>query len=163
MSRAALARTAPEPLSKDRLRLWLKLLRAAGRVEGALRERMRTQNGTTLPRFDVMATLARHPDGLRMTELSGHLRVSAGNVTGIVDRLVTEGLVDRQAVPGDRRALRVRMTAAGRTVFAAQAADHEAWVDELLGMLGPVDMAELAPHLDAIAAGPARPAQETAS
>ena len=60
MSRPALAPTPAEPLSKDRLRLWLKLLRASSRVESALRERMRAE-GTTLPRFDVMATLARHP------------------------------------------------------------------------------------------------------
>ena len=155
MSRAALA-AAPEPLSKDRLRLWLKLLRASSRVESALRERMRAENGTTLPRFDVMATLARHPGGLRMTELSGHLRVSAGNVTGIVDRLVAEGLARREAVAGDRRALRVRLTAEGRETFAAHAAAHEEWVDELLGMLGREEMTALAPHLDAIIAGGGR-------
>ena len=153
MSRPALA-PAPraEPLSKDRLRLWLRLLRASSRVESALRERMRAE-GTTLPRFDVMATLARHPAGLRMTELSGHLRVSAGNVTGIVDRLVAEGLVDRAAVAGDRRALLVRLTRAGRETFATQAAAHEGWVDELLGMLGPEEIRALTPHLEAIAAG----------
>ncbi len=157
MSRPALARSAgpspAEPLSKDRLRLWLKLLGASSRVESTLRERMRAQQGTTLPRFDVLATLARHPAGLRMTELSGHLRVSAGNVTGIVDRLVAEGLVDRAAVAGDRRALRVRLTPGGRATFAAQAEAHEGWVDELLGMLGPDDIRALAPHLDAIAGG----------
>ena len=108
---------------------------------------------TTLPRFDVMATLARHPDGLRMTDISGRLRVSAGNVTGIVDRLVAEGLARREPVPGDRRALRVRLTRAGRDAFEAQAAAHEGWVDELLGMIGPEEIAALAPHLDAIAAG----------
>ena len=153
MSRPALAPPPrAEPLSKDRLRLWLKLLRASGRVESVLRERMRAAE-TTLPRFDVMATLARHPDGLRMTDISGRLRVSAGNVTGIVDRLVAEGLARREPVPGDRRALRVRLTRAGRDAFEAQAAAHEGWVDELLGMLGPEEIAALAPHLDAIAAG----------
>ena len=88
-----------------------------------------------------------------MTELSGHLRVSAGNVTGIVDRLVAEGLASRAAVAGDRRALRVSLTRDGRAAFEAQAAAHEGWVDELLAMLDPEDIATLAPHLDAIAAG----------
>lgn len=153
---AARAAPSPEPLSKDRLRLWLKLLRASSRVESALRERMRAELGTTLPRFDVLATLARHPAGLRMTDLSGHLRVSAGNVTGVVDRLSAENLVEREPVAGDRRALRVRLTAAGRDAFAAQAVAHEAWVDELLAMVGPDDVRTLAPYLDAIAAGGAR-------
>jgi DNA-binding MarR family transcriptional regulator len=126
-----------EPASKARLRLWLKLLKATRRVEADLRERLRREFDSTLPRFDVMAALQRHPQGLRMTELSGVLRVSNGNVTGIVDRLVEDGLVARSAVPGDRRASRVRLTPAGAELFARQAAAHEGWVDELLAGLSP--------------------------
>src|SRR5690606_31303841 len=73
-------------VSKARLRLWLRLLAVTRMVEGELRERLRGLE-TTLPRFDVMAALSRAPDGLKMTELSNVLRVSNGNVTGIVDRL----------------------------------------------------------------------------
>ncbi len=126
-----------EPASKTRLRLWLKLLKATRRVEAELRERFRRELESTLPRFDVMAALHRNPDGLRMTELSGVLKVSNGNVTGIVDRLVEDGLVARAAVPGDRRASCVRLTDAGAEAFARQAAAHEGWVDELLSTLTP--------------------------
>lgn len=126
-----------EPESKTRLRLWLKLLKATRRVEAELRERFRLEFGTTLPRFDVMAALQRHPKGLRMTELSGVLKVSNGNVTGIIDRLVEDGLVARTAVPGDRRASRVRLTETGAETFARQAAAHESWVNELLATLSP--------------------------
>ena len=93
-----------EPLSKDRLRLWLRLLKLTRETEARLRERLKAEFNTTLPRFDVMAALSRYETGLKMSQLSGVLRVSNGNVTGIVDRLAEEGVVVRVPVPGDRRA-----------------------------------------------------------
>ncbi len=127
--------TAPETLSKARLRLWLRLLKATGAIEAEVRRRLRDEFGSTLPRFDVLSALARHPEGLKMSEISGLLRVSNGNVTGIVERLVEDGLALRVAVPGDRRAQRVRLTALGDSTFATHAATHEAWIDEILGNL----------------------------
>ncbi len=137
-----------EPLSKTRLRLWLKLLKASAGVEAELRRRLRTEFNSTLPRFDVMAALARAPDGLRMSEISERLRVSNGNVTGIIERLVDEGLALRLAVPGDRRATRARLTAEGQQVFKAQAAAHEIWIDELLGGISSEDLGPLSTRLD---------------
>ncbi len=126
----------PSDLSKDRLRVWLRMLKATRSIEAELRERMRRTWDITLPRFDVMAALSRTQEGLKMSDLSGVLRVSNGNVTGIVDRLVADGLVERQAVEGDRRALRVRLTTQGRQQFDEMAAVHELWVDELLSPIG---------------------------
>lgn len=126
---------APEAMSKTRLRLWLRLLGTTARIEAELRRRMREEHDTTLPRFDVMAALSRFPDGLRMSDLSGALRVSAGNVTGIVDRLCEDRLVERVAVPGDRRAQVARLTPAGRAAFARLAAAHEGWLDAMLSRL----------------------------
>lgn len=123
-------------LSKERLRTWLKLLKATRGIEAELRERMRREWGTTLPRFDVLAALHRAEGGLTMSELSGTLRVSNGNVTGLVDRLAEDGLLRREAVEGDRRASRVRLTPEGRRRFIAMARLHEAWVDELLSPIG---------------------------
>jgi DNA-binding MarR family transcriptional regulator len=133
--------------SKARLRLWLRLLKATRAVEAELRERLRAEFGQTLPRFDVMAALARRPEGLRMSEISGMLRVSNGNVTPIVDRLVAEGLAERRAVEGDRRATRVRLTAAGRTGFAAQAEAHEGWLDAMLAGVSAEEAAALSATL----------------
>ena len=118
--------------SRERLRLWLRLLKTTRGIEARLRENFREDFGTTLPRFDVMAALSRFEDGLKMSELSGVLLVSNGNVTGIVDRLANDGLLVRVPVPGDRRAHRVRMTRKGRGEFAKQAAAHEAWIADLL-------------------------------
>lgn len=137
--------------SKARLRLWLRLLKATRAVEAALRERMREAHGSTLPRFDVMAALQRNQGGLRMSALSAALRVSNGNVTGIVERLAAEGLVERRAVAGDRRAAEVRLTPAGEAAFARMAAEHERWVDELLAGVGAEEAEALAARLDDIA------------
>jgi DNA-binding MarR family transcriptional regulator len=118
---------------KDRLRLWVRLLRCSRTVEAELRERLKREFDTTLPRFDVMAALYRAPDGMLMSDLSRFLLVSNGNVTGIVDRLVSEGLVTRARRNGDRRTSMVRLTEEGSKAFALIAAAHEGWVGELLG------------------------------
>lgn len=143
-----------EPSSKARLRLWLKLLKLSSTIEAELRRRLREKHGSTLPRFDVMAALARYPDGLKMSELSEYLKVSNGNVTGIVDRLTEDGLALRVAVPGDRRAMVARLTPKGQEAFGVQAAEHEAWIDEMLGDLSQEDAQAVGVYLDqALSAG----------
>ena len=128
---------APEAASRARLRLWLKLLKVTQNTESALRRRLRQDHDTTLPRFDVMAALARHPQGLKMSDLSSYLRVSNGNVTGIVDRLTEDGFAFRVAVEGDRRAQVARLTPKGAKEFESLAKHHKAWIDELLAGLTP--------------------------
>jgi len=137
-----------EPLSKSRLRLWLKLLKASNLIEEQIRRRLREQYHSTLPRFDVMSALARAPDGLKMSQISEMLRVSNGNVTGIVDRLTDEGLALRVAVPGDRRASLVRLTPKGRKAFAEHAKAHESWIDDMLDGLNADDVAGMIRRLD---------------
>ena len=137
-----------EPLSKARLRLWLKLLKTSRLVEDEVRRRLRTEHDWTLPRFDVMSALARAPEGLKMSEISKSLRVSNGNITGIVDKLAEEGLAERVAVPGDRRAHRVRLTPEGGQLFANHANAHESWIDEILAGLTAAEIDGMATRLD---------------
>jgi DNA-binding MarR family transcriptional regulator len=113
------------------LKLWLRLLACATRVEGVIRNRLRSEFATTLPRFDLLAQLEREPQGLTMGELSQRLMVTGGNVTGITDQLEGEGLVKRSPHPGDRRAYVVQLTPAGRRQFRRMASVHEQWVIEL--------------------------------
>ena len=117
------------------LRLWLRLLSCTVQIENKVRLGLRREFNMTLPRFDLMAQLERSPGGLRMNELSRRLMVSGGNVTGITDQLERQHLVTREACPGDRRALTVRLTFNGRKLFAEMAARHEQWIIELLGGL----------------------------
>ncbi|OSQ36401.1 MarR family winged helix-turn-helix transcriptional regulator [Thalassospira mesophila] len=130
-------------LSKARLRAWLQILRVSRQTEGELREKMRVEYDSTLPRFDVMAALYRAKDGLRMSALSKSLMVSNGNVTGIVERLVNEGMVTRVAVENDRRALIVKLTDEGRADFARRALVHEGWVSDLFAGMNAEDASDL--------------------
>jgi DNA-binding MarR family transcriptional regulator len=139
------ARTA----GKEKLRLWIRLLRASRTIEAELRERLSKEFATTLPRFDVLAALYRVPDGMLMSDLSRFLLVSNGNVTGIVDRLVSEGLISRARRNGDRRTSIVRLTPRGKDSFRTMAAAHERWVGELLADVSKTDAQRLASMLKA--------------
>lgn len=156
MVTTAIAGESQADASKARLRLWIRLYRAARFIETELRERLRREFNVTLPRFDVLAALYRQPDGLLMTELSRALMVSNGNVTGIVDRLVGEGLIERSRRNGDRRTSIVHLTPEGFRYFKRIATAHEGWVDDLLGMFSPREVDELSELLK-----PLKPAHET--
>jgi len=118
------------------LRIWLRLLTCTQLIERRVRNQLRLRFGTTLPRFDLMSQLERHREGLKMNQLSRLLMVTGGNVTGITDQLVKEGLVERLAEPADRRAFRIRLTRDGEKAFAEMARAHEEWVVEILAGLG---------------------------
>jgi DNA-binding MarR family transcriptional regulator len=125
------------------LRVWLRLLTCTQLIERRVRSRLRERFATTLPRFDLMAQLERHPGGLKMNELSRLLMVTGGNVTAIVDQLEKEGLVERVDEPADRRAFRIKLTRAGEKSFAEMARAHEEWVVELLAGMGRREQEEL--------------------
>jgi DNA-binding MarR family transcriptional regulator len=113
------------------LRLWLRLLTCTNLVEQHIRTALREQFDATLPRFDLMAQLERHPEGLTMGALSKRLMVTGGNVTGIADQLAKDGLIVRERAETDKRAMVVKLTRAGHTQFARMAKRHEEWVVEL--------------------------------
>lgn len=127
----------------EALRLWLRLLTCTQLIEKRVRASLREHFDTTLPRFDLMAQLERHPEGLKMKELSHRLMVTGGNVTGITDQLVAEGLVERLGVEGDRRAWRVRLTPRGHELFAEMAARHEDWIVQSFEGLQPREVEQL--------------------
>lgn len=113
--------------AKD-LRLWLRMLACTNLIENHVRARLRSDFDITLPRFDLMSQLERSPQGLKMGELSKRMMVTGGNVTGITDQLVREGLVVREDSPKDRRAYIVKLTAEGRKSFRRMAEAHEGWM-----------------------------------
>ena len=127
----------------EALRLWLRLLTCTQLIEKQVRSHLRAQFDTTLPRFDLMAQLERAPDGMKMKELSRRMMVTSGNITGITDQLVAEGLVERMDVEGDRRAYRVRLTPRGRSLFGDMARQHEDWIVAAFEGLSPPEVEAL--------------------
>jgi DNA-binding MarR family transcriptional regulator len=147
---------AVDPLSKRRLKAWIRLLAVARRTERDLRAFLRVEHGTTLPRFDVMAALWRRREGMTMTDLSRMLLVSNGNATTVVDRLEADGLVARLAVERDRRSVQVMLTAAGLRRFEGLAADHERAIARAFAALSEADLDRLSEILRRIGRGDGR-------
>lgn len=113
------------------LRLWLRLLTCTTLIEGEVRSRLRDSFDVTLPRFDLMAQLDKAQNGMTLGELSQRMMVSNGNVTGLVDRLVDQKMIERRPSPTDRRSMLVNLTPEGRKTFRTMARTHEDWIAEI--------------------------------
>ena len=129
--------------TKLELKVWLRLLTCTTLIEREVRQKLRERFDTTIARFDLLSQLDRAPKGLTMGELSSRLMVTNGNVTGLTDALLREGLVSRAPEPGDRRSLRIQLTQTGKQFFDAMTPVHEAWIDGLMTGLTRAEMAHL--------------------
>lgn len=129
------------------LKLWLRMLATTTQIEAEIRKRLREQFDISLARFDYMAQLYRHKDGMKMRALSKYLMVTGGNVTGLTDELQREGLVARESSPTDRRAWIVRLTPKGRRLFETMAQEHEQWILELFASMDEGAMHQVHAHL----------------
>ena len=127
----------------DELRLWLRLLTCTTLIEGEVRSRLRARFDVTLPRFDLMAQLDKAPDGMTLSDVSKRMMVSNGNVTGLVERLVVSGHLDRRTSVTDRRVQMIRLTKVGRAEFLKMAAEHETWIADMFSELTPKEVREL--------------------
>jgi DNA-binding MarR family transcriptional regulator len=136
-----------KPDERSILRTWLRMLACTNIIEGRVRGALREKFDTTLPRFDLLAQLdaatVEAPRGLTMSELSRRLMVTNGNLTGLVDRLVREGLVTRVVSPPDRRAQMISLTAAGKDALDAMTPDHALWLGEMFAGLNDTDRRQL--------------------
>ena len=132
------------------LKLWLRMLSCVTEIEAEIRRRLRERFGISLARFDYLAQLHRHPEGLKMRDLSRCLMVTGGNVTTLTDELERDGLVVRESSPTDRRSWIVRLTPQGRYGFEAMAQEHERWVVELFSGFDVRAVQQLHQHLGAL-------------
>ena len=132
---------------REQLRLWLRLLACTNMIESRVRSRLRVDFDTTLPRFDMLAQLdaasTDAPQGITMGELSRRLMVTNGNVTGLTERLVQEGLVRRKVSAKDRRQLRVALTPQGKRALAGMVVDHKRWIDAMFAGLSADEVSQL--------------------
>ncbi|CCE09279.1 putative transcriptional regulatory protein, MarR family [Bradyrhizobium sp. STM 3843] len=127
----------------EELRLWLRLLTCTNLIESEIRSRLRERFDVTLPRFDLMAQLDKAPDGMTLSDVSKRMMVSNGNVTGLVERLVESGHLDRRTSDTDRRVQVIRLTKLGRAEFRKMAGEHETWIADIFADLTERDVREL--------------------
>ncbi|CDZ53746.1 MarR family winged helix-turn-helix transcriptional regulator [Neorhizobium galegae] len=142
----------PHGKNKPETRLWLRMLSTTKLITTEIRRRLRTEFGATLPQFDLMAQLYREADGLRLGELSKRTMVTNGNVTGLVERLETDGFVQRVTPDGDRRVTVAKLTPAGTELFVAMAAAHEGWLRDIMADVDPAMIASLWSEIGAVKA-----------
>jgi DNA-binding MarR family transcriptional regulator len=134
-------RRLPEPDTIDPLPVWFRFIRLHRRVSSAIAAELKAL-GLSIPQFDILSTLTER-EGFTQQELAAQLYVTKGNVSGLVDRLVEAGLVERRPIPGDRRSHALHLTGAGRALAEHGIAAQEAYVRRTLGCLSRSDLAEL--------------------
>jgi DNA-binding MarR family transcriptional regulator len=122
-------------------RVYFRLLRLHQRVALEMTNRLRAI-GLSVPQFDVLSTMTER-EGLTQSELAQRLYVTKGNVSGLVDRLVDAGYVERRPIPGDRRSNALFLTTEGRQVVQRGIALQGAFIADTIGQLGAGDLADL--------------------
>lgn len=127
----------PSKLIKNRreqqaVRVWLEILRCSKRLETRLSSKLRRSFGQSLTRFDALSQLYRADDmTLPVTVLASRLLASSSkNITGLIDRMESDGLVVRSPHPQDRRSFVVRLARKGKSIFEAMAIEHGHWVTD---------------------------------
>jgi DNA-binding MarR family transcriptional regulator len=139
MSSSLAPRPRAEPV--DPVRVWLRFLRLQHRLSAAIGAELKAI-GLSIPQFDLLSTLTER-EGSTQQELAERLYVTKGNVSGLVDRLVEAGLVERRPIPGDRRSHALHLTGHGRELARRGIAAQRAYVERTLGRLPDADVAEL--------------------
>lgn len=149
--------TSPAGAEKEKaaVRAWVRILAVHKRALSEIRDDL--EHEMTLPRFDLLANLARD-NGQTLASLSRSMLVTAGNLTGLVDRAARDGMVERRADPDDRRAWRVHITPKGQRAFRDVERRHAARVARLFSPLSQAELATLSALLDRLR-GAARAAE----
>ena len=95
----------------------LSAVRAAARVMRQLMEQVAERHDLSEGRLFLLFDLWRAPEHQRpLGEVAEQLDVSPRNVTGLIDHLEKDGLVERVQDPIDRRSIRARLTQRGLSI-----------------------------------------------
>jgi DNA-binding MarR family transcriptional regulator len=125
----------------DPLRIWFRFIRLNRRAENAVAAELKAL-GLSIPQFDLLSTLTER-EGMSQQELAERLYVTKGNVSGLLDRMVEAGLVERRSIPGDRRSNALYLTPKGRDLANQGIAAQHSYVMRTLGALPEQDLADL--------------------
>jgi len=140
------ASAADEP-QKAAVRAWVRILAVKKRALASIRDDLERE--MTMPRFDLLSNLVKS-DGQTLAALSRSMLVTAGNLTGLVDRAARDGMVERRADPGDRRAWRVHVTQKGQRAFREAERRHAARVKKIFAGLSRNEISTLIHLLDKV-------------
>jgi DNA-binding MarR family transcriptional regulator len=121
-------------------RLWLQLLSLHGELFASLNAMLSSEFGLSLAKFDVLAQLDRYPEGLALGQLSQNLKVSGGNVSGLVQRLLADDLISKAMSSEDRRSFIVRLTPKGAALFRKAADIHKRHLSKRLENIPPQEL-----------------------
>lgn len=122
-------------------RVWFRLIRLHQALYNEVAGRLRSI-GLSVPQFDVLSTLTER-EGMSQRELAERLYVTKGNVSGLIDRLVEAGLVERHSIPEDRRSHALHLTSEGKRLAGLGITAHQKFMDETLGRLAKSDVETL--------------------
>src|SRR5215218_2402563 len=125
----------------DALRIWFRFVRLHRRTSAAIARELKAL-GLSIPQFDLLSTLTER-EGVSQQELAQRLYVTKGNVSGLLDRMVEAGLVERRSTPDDRRSNALYLTPRGRGLADQGIAAQKAYVARTLGTFDPRDLADL--------------------
>ena len=124
---------ADQATQSDPLRVWFRLMRLETRMRMAVSEGLR-DIGLSVPQCDVLTTLT-EKEGVSQQDLATRLYVTKGNISGLVDRLVAAGLVERRAIAADKRQHAIFLTEAGRAAADQAIACQRRFVARTIGRL----------------------------
>ncbi len=124
---------------------WIRLIKAYNLVLRKARGRL---TECTLSQFDVVAHLVREKNGMTPVELSRKLLVTAGNITGLIDRMEKSGLVQRIRDTKDRRTIRIQLTEKGRKLASRVIPRHSADIESIFTALNEAEKNQLHKTLD---------------
>jgi DNA-binding MarR family transcriptional regulator len=125
----------------DPVRTWIRFLRLHQRLSGMASAWLKGI-GLSIAQFDALTVLAENR-GITQQMLAGRLYVTKGNVSGLIDRLVEAGFVERRAIAGDRRSHALFITPAGEEKAALGLAAQDEFVRATLGRMARGDVATL--------------------
>ena len=111
---------------------WLSLVRCFSSIERVLMRHFAQTYNSSLPRYDVLTSLALNRDGLTMGDLATMLMVTKGNITGVVRRLAQEKLVLKSTSKSDRRVQSVKISAKGVRLWDKMHADYDRMISVLM-------------------------------
>lgn len=141
VGKAALA--AHEEQRTQEMRFWLAILKVHSTIFPELNRSLRDNAGIGLAKLDVLAQLARHPDGISMSDLSTALKVTNGNTSGLVNRLIKDGFVSKDMSPTDRRSFTAKLTEQGMECFETAMTYHQATLADLMHDIRVEELSEL--------------------